>query len=144
MTMTSLVFCLALVAQDPARGPAAARPAAAAAPGANSRAERAALIARRQAARQEKARAQALRRAAAARQEAQRRDEGLKMAPVVANQIELARLQAQEQQAAFTRQALMNLQAIEAERLATERYAIGLQYWESQQPIHVLVDPGRP
>ena len=119
MTMTSLVFCLALVAQDPARDPAAAPPAAAAAAGAGSRAERAALIARRKASRQEKARAQALRRAAADRQEAQRRDEELKMAPLVANQIELARLQAQEQQNAITGQALMNLQSIEAARLAT-------------------------
>jgi hypothetical protein len=144
MTMTSLVFCLALVAQEPARGPATAPPAAAAAPGASSRAERAALIAKRKAARQEKARSQALRRAAADRQEAQRRDEELKMAPLVANQIELARLRAQERQNAITGQALMNLQAIEAARLANERYAVGLQYWESQQPIRVIIDPQRP
>jgi hypothetical protein len=144
MTMTSLIFCLALVTQDPARGPAAAPPAAAAAPAANPQAEWAALIARRKAARQEKARAQALRLAAADRQEARRRDDELKMAPLVANQIAQASLQSQEQHNAITQQVLMNRQAIEAARLDNERYAIGLRYWESQQPIRVIIAPQQP
>jgi hypothetical protein len=38
----------------------------------------------------------------------------------------------------------MNLQAIEAARLANESYAMQLQYWLSQQPIRVIIEPRRP
>src|SRR5262245_21372873 len=138
MTVTSLVFCVALVAQEPTR-----EPAVAVAPSA-ARAERAALIARRKAARQETARAQASRRAAEERLEARRREEEIRMAPVVANQIELARLRAQEQQDQFTRQALMNLQAIEAQRLAAQQFSLALQYWASQGSLRVTIVPPQP
>ncbi len=163
MTMTSLVFCLTLVAQNPTDRPdaasvpaapvsAKAAPAArAGAPGArattaSTRAaeERAALIARRKASRHRRARAQAQRRATEAREEAARRDEEIKMAPVVANQLQMARLQLQEEQNAMTGQALANMQRMQAAQLATEQYNINMQYWLAQQPIRVIVTPPAP
>jgi hypothetical protein len=124
--------------KDPALGPGAAPTAKAAIPSERARAEREATIAKRRAAR-------ALRRADAAKKEADLRDYERKMAPIVANQqIEMARIRAQQQQNEMTQQALMNLQAIEAARLANERYAMQLRYWESQQPIRVIIDPRQP
>lgn len=156
MTMTSLVFCLTLVAQNPAGRPAAAAarksaPAAAAAPAPAARAttpsarateERAALIAKRKANRQRRVRAEVQRRADAEKQEAARRADEIKMAPVVANQIRMARLQQQEEQNAITNQALANMQQLQAAQLATQQYAIGMQYWLGQQPVRVIVTPG--
>lgn len=102
--------------------------------------ERARTIARRKAAQQAKNQAQAARRVRAAEDEAKLREYELKMAPIIAaKQVEMAKVQAQEAQAAAQRQAAINAQQYQAARLAQENDRIAIEYWRAQQPIQVIL-----
>jgi hypothetical protein len=146
MIATPLILLAALLgqAQAPAAAPKGNDAPATRAMTPEERAQyvRETSIAKRKAERQKKAQFQAAQRARAAQQEAMMRDYELKMAPIVAaQQIEMARLRLQEQQAAFNQQAIVNAQQFQAARLAQENQRLQLQYWQSQQPIQVIIKP---
>jgi hypothetical protein len=144
MVATALILSSALLAQAPAASPKknAAPAAGAMSPAERARHEREALIARRKAEKLGKAQAQSARRDRAAQQEAKIRDYEVKMAPIMAAQeVEMARIRSQDQQAALNQQALVNAQQYQAARLAQENYRLQLEYWRSQQPLQVIIKP---
>src|SRR3954454_23204012 len=143
MVATALILSAALAVQAPAAVPKEGEAPAARAmsPAERARIEREALIAKRKAGRLGKAQAQATRRGRAAEEEAKLRDYEMKMAPIVAaQQVEMAKIRSQEQQAAFQQQAIMNAQQMQAARLAQENYRLQLEYWRSQRPVQVIIE----
>src|SRR4051812_517866 len=144
MVATALILSTALLAQTPAAVPKEndAPATKVMSPAERARYERESLIAKRKAERLSKAQAQATRRTRAAQEEAKLRDYELKMAPIMAaQQVEMAKVRSQDQQAAFNQQAIMNAQQYQAARLAQENYRLQLEYWRSQQPIQVIIKP---
>jgi hypothetical protein len=144
MIASALILSTALLVQTPAAVPKEndAPATKVMTPAERARYERESLIARRKAERQSKAQAQAARRARSAEEEAKIRDYELKMAPIMAaQQVEMAKIRSQDQQAAFNQQAIMNAQQYQAARIAQENYRLQLEYWRSQQPIQVIIKP---
>jgi hypothetical protein len=144
MLATALILSTALLVQTPAAVPEENDAPATTVmnPAERARHERESLIAKRKAERLGKAQAQAARRARAAQEEAKIRDYELKLAPIMAaQQVEMAKIRSQDQQAALNQQAIMNAQQYQAARLAQENYRLQLEYWRSQQPIQVIIKP---
>src|SRR4051794_27749817 len=113
MIATALILSTAVLVQAPAAVPKEndAPATKVMTPAERARYERETLIARRKAERLSKAQAQGGRRARAAEEEAKFREYELKMAPIMAaQQVEMAKIRSQDQQAAFNQQAIMNAQ----------------------------------